>query len=121
MKNLLFIFITLITVNSFSQDQKGLNSNEFQKLKTSYLEMTNSETYRAMSTQSKLIAIKLNGLQIENVNNEVNFNKWITENISKTKFSSIDEANSMFKLSMELMSKVMDKYKDVYIKLKEAS
>jgi hypothetical protein len=121
MKNLLFIFITLITINSFSQDEKSLSPVEFQKLKTSYLEMTNSESYRAMRTESKLIASKLNVLQLENVNTGEDFNKWIKENISKTKFPSIEEANSMFATMMNLSSKVLDEFKDVYNQFSKAS
>jgi hypothetical protein len=122
MKNLFFIFLTLFTICSFSQNQDGLSSIEFQKLKKAYVEMTNSESYRAMRAQSKLIASKLNGEKLDKVETEEDFNKWILQNISKTKFSSIDEANSAFKLGMELTTKVvMTDHKDVYAQLKKAS
>lgn len=123
MKNLFFIFLTLISIDSFSQNQDGLSLAEFQKLKASYVEMTNSESYRAMKAQSKLIGSKLNGEKLSpHINTEEDFNKWITENISKTKFSNIDEANSMFKLGMELTSKViMVEFNDVWVQFHKAS
>ena len=122
MKNLFFIFLFLITINSFSQNQDGLSSHDFQKLKKAYVEMTNSDSYIAMRTQSKLIASKLNGEKLGQVETAEDFNKWILQNISKTKFSSIDEANSMFKLMLELTTKVvMVEHKDVYAQLKKAS
>ena len=122
MKNLFFTFLTFITINSFSQNQDGLSSHDFQQLKKAYVEMTNSDSYIAMRTQSKLIASKLNGEKLVQVETAEDFNKWILQNISKTKFSSIDEANSMFKLMLELTTKVvMVEHKDVYAQLKKAS
>lgn len=122
MKNLFFILTFFITINSFSQNQEGLNSTDFQQLKKAYVEMTNSDSYIAMRTQSKLIASKLNGEKLGQVETAEDFNKWILQNISKTKFSSIDEANSMFKLMLELTNKVvMVEHKNVYAQLKKAS
>ena len=122
MKNLFFTILTFITINSFSQNQEGLSSQDFQQLKKAYVEMTNSDSYIAMRTQSKLIASKLNGEKLVQVETAEDFNKWILQNISKTKFSSIDEANSAFKLGMELTTKVvMVDFKDVYAQFRKTS
>lgn len=83
--------------------------------------MTNSDSYRAMKAQSRLIVGKINGEKLSNIETNEDFNKWITQNISKTKFSSIEEGNSMFKLMMELTEKTLNEFKEVYEKLKMTS
>lgn len=75
MKNLFFTFLTFITINSFSQNQDGLSTHDFQQLKKVYVEMTNSDSYIAMRTQSKLIASKLNGEKLVQVETAEDFNK----------------------------------------------
>jgi hypothetical protein len=121
MKNLILIVLLSFTSIAFSQEQKGLTSPEFQKLKKDYLEMTKSESYRAMRTQTKLIATKTNRAMPVNVKTEEDFNKWIEESISKTQFSSIDEAKSMFKVAKELIAKNMDEFKNVWAQFRKAS
>lgn len=121
MKKIIFICLLISAINSFAQNQDGLSETEFKKLKKSYVEMTNSDSYRAMKAQSRLIVGKINGEKLSNIETNEDFNKWITQNISKTKFSSIEEGNSMFKLMMELTEKTLNEFKEVYEKLKMTS
>lgn len=121
MKKIFFIYLFISAINSFAQNHNGLSETEFKKLKKLYIEMTNSDSYRAMKAQSKLIVGKINGEKLSNIETNEDFNKWITQNISKTKFSSIEEGNSMFKLMMELTEKTLNEFKEVYEKLKRTS
>ncbi|MFN8325397.1 hypothetical protein [Flavobacterium sp.] len=121
MKKIFFICLFISAINSFAQNHNGLSETEFKKLKKLYIEMTNSDSYRAMKAQSKLIVGKINGEKLSNIETNEDFNKWITQNISKTKFSSIEEGNSMFKLMMELTEKTLNEFKEVYEKLKRTS
>ena len=42
--------------------------------------MTNSDSYRAMKAQSKLIVGKINGEKLSNIETNEDFNKWIKQN-----------------------------------------
>jgi hypothetical protein len=121
MNKVFSILLMAFTFAGFSQVQKGLTSSEFEQLKKDYAEMTRSETYRDMIASSKLVARKTNGAMPTTVKTEDDFYKWISENISKTAFSSVDEAKSMFKDTKVLVEKNREEFKEVWTQLLKAS
>lgn len=73
MKKIFFICLFISAINSFAQNQDGLSETEFKKLKKLYVEMTNSNSYSAMKTQSRLIAGKINGEKLSNIETNEDF------------------------------------------------
>lgn len=116
-----FFFLVFCTTAVFSQTQVGLSTTEFKKFKAEYGEMVKSDSYKAMRFQSKLIAGKMNGQVQADFKTREEFVRWISQNIQKTKFSSLQEAESMFIKAEQLTSKNMSEFKDVWEKFSRAS
>lgn len=122
MKYLFLAVLTFFSIGTFAQQPQGLSPTEFQKLRSDYVKMTKSEDYVSMRAKSKELAAKLNQAKDwESFKSDDTWNKWIIENISKTKFSSIEEANHLRNQMFELTRKNQIDYRDMWQRFRQAS
>src|SRR5690606_6242536 len=106
---------------SDKKNQKtGLSDEEFVQLKKDYGEMTRSATYLAMKMRMAEFASKLNG-STPNIESQEEWDKWISENLSKTAFKAIDEGKLMFKSGLYSTTKNHEEYPNVYSQLNKAT
>ena len=130
MKNVLTIlFITLsclfanaqISRDSIKQVQSGLTDVEFQKAIDAYLKMTETQTYKSNRKASLLMMEKLNHNITKSMINDEDWSKWVPENLTKTKFKSVEEANNLRKLNLELTKKQFEENAELYEMIRRAS
>ena len=106
----------------------GLSEDEMNALKESYRNMLASDLYLIKHKHSRAIAAKRNGLDFPTYPQDKNWlsndeytKKWLESNISKTKFSSTDEAYSMLQELVKLTQRVIDENPEVYQPLAKAN
>ena len=84
--------------------------------------MIKSENYVSMRARSKELAKKLNQIKgWEDFKSDDTWDRWITKNISKTMFSSIEEANHLRNQMLALTRKNQEEYREMWIRFKLAS
>lgn len=105
-----------------------LSSVEFKLLKEGYRNMLESETYDLVRKCRRTIGAKKNGLNFPNPRQDrkwladsVYTKKWLTRNIGKSKFRSVDEAYSLLKKLLDLTQRQLEENEDVYSLLSRAS
>jgi len=124
---IIFSFISINIINAQNNiDQKnskaGLTEVEFEKAKEDYLKMTQTETYKANKAMMAKLSGKINTYPTpKELRDEKEWSNWITENLSKTKFKNVDEANKLRKSSAELFQKQMDENADLYKMIRMAT
>lgn len=112
----LFCFFSEAQSVNDSVKQVGtfLTESEFQKAINAYIKMTRSETYIANRQAVNLMLKKMNNIVTESIMDDVAWSKWISENLSKTKFKSIEEANNLRKLNLDLTKKQFEENVELY-------
>ena len=127
------LFILIIILNQLninaqtdsateSKVRIGLTDSELQKAIDLYLNMTQTETYRANKIATNKIVEKLNQKVIpKEIMNDIEWKKWITVNIKKTKFINIAEANKLRNLNIELTKKQFAENVELYEMIKKAT
>ena len=127
------LFILIIILNQLninaqtdsateSKVRIGLTDSELQKAIDLYLNMTQTETYRANNIATNKIVAKLNQKVIpKEIMNDIEWKKWITVNIKKTKFINIAEANKLRNLNIELTKKQFAENVELYEMIKKAT
>lgn len=130
MKNILTIlFITLnclfanaqVSKDSVNPIQTGLTDTEFQKAIDAYIKMTETETYKSNRKAILMMIEKLNHNITKSMTNDEDWSKWVAENLAKTKFKSLEEANNLRKLNLELTKKQLEENADLYEMIRRAS
>jgi hypothetical protein len=131
MKNLIIILFFSVSQICVSQveakdsaektTQTGLSSEEVEQFKIDYAVMTKSDTYKAMKGNRTEFTKKLNGQKDAVLKPDEGWNTWITNNLSKTNFSSIEEANSMRQSGIDLTKKNMDEFPELYATFRRAT
>ena len=128
-KKLTILLITLncffanaqVSNDSIKEVQTSLTDAEFQKAINAYLKMTVTQTYISNKKASFLMTEKLNKNITRSMINDDDWSKWIVENLKKTKFKSVEEANNLRRLNLELTKKQFEENADLYEMLRRAS
>lgn len=110
MKNLFYYFalsIVVFTSNSCSDTEQGkkvINENEINFIKRDgsalqiyYLQMIRSSSYLTFEVDKNEFVNKMNfGDSNDFIRDEIDMKNWLSNNISKTAFANIEEANNHF-------------------------
>lgn len=96
----ILLFLTLFCQTTFSQSEnqlskKGLSNVDLKKACDGYIKMMETETYILHQKKTKEFAEKMNQTLTSaplDITNKDFFYKWLEENITKTKFKSVEEA-----------------------------
>lgn len=134
MKKLLSILFVLACISVNAQavaNNKTLTKSELETAKGLYSKMVSSDIYVLMNKKIRVISEKLNGLQeplpknlkelkseadIENI-----YNDWLSKNLQKTKYKSVDEGVTELMASFKMLQKVLTENKELYKLMSKAS
>ncbi|GGB73482.1 hypothetical protein GCM10007424_11740 [Flavobacterium suaedae] len=127
---ILFFSFTNLGAQSVSNDsilppvKKDLSEEELQMAVDSYLQMTKSETYKQFKKNLRENSIKLKGLDYPpdlKTSDKESIEKWLINNIEKTKYSSVKEGVEMIHKSYLLMQKLYKENTEVYTFMRRAT
>jgi|JI7StandDraft_1071085.scaffolds.fasta_scaffold71483_2 hypothetical protein len=131
MKKILIILIVLLNnLNIWAQTDSiiesktriGLTDSDLQKAIDLYIKMMQTETYKANRIATNKIIAKLDQKVIpKEIMNDIEWEKWITRNIKKTKFINATEANKLRNLNIALTKKQFDENIELYEMIKKAT
>lgn len=128
------VFLTLCVLFfqiMFSQTKTDLYSNslvkkelsdlDFKKAKDGYLQLANSDEYKKLEEITRKLASNKAIADAEIMLSDEKYLKWIKENLSQTKFKTIDEPVNFRKEYMKLQMKLEQDYSEVYELIERAS
>lgn len=135
MKYLVVLFLSLYSfikadaqVNKTDALEINLSTSEFKTLKSDYSKMLESSTYDQLRKSHRNINKKMNGIDYPDSKEDRKWmvdslytKRWLSKNIAKTKFSSVNEAYSCFKKLLDLTLKQMYDNKDMYVAMVKAN
>ncbi|UMY64664.1 MULTISPECIES: hypothetical protein [unclassified Flavobacterium] len=121
------IFVVLICFNSFGQaighiEKVKLDSIEVIKARELCEKMVQSETFRQRRTLTMEFANALpRGVTAKDISTDEEFVKYITANLSLSKFKSLDEALSRRKILLDFETKLKSENTQLYSLLERAN
>jgi hypothetical protein len=126
MKLNFLILFCLCSVNIFAQQtvktvQKSLSGTEFLKAKNQFITMFNSEHYQSkLVIEKKIIGKLTNNIPREYID-DIKWLEWLTNNIKRTKFVTIEEGVTLRQKYLELVKKVVGENEELFELMSRAS
>lgn len=111
MNNILYLFILLVGVSGYSQDKNLLEDPDYIKFEKESIELYTSKDYINYENLKNKFSEMLPDNYVEKKFKE-DFKSWITKNLDKSGFTSVEEAVS-------LDEAVTASYKKIYPKQEE--
>jgi hypothetical protein len=130
MKFIVFKLILFFTIQCANAQQSQtaaaftsvLSHEEFIKAKDLFLKMSNSDAYKSSREGTKLFVRKMKKVNIgESDKTDEAFLEWISKNLSRTSFKSIEEAVTLRKSNIDATAKMWEENQEFYEIFRRAS
>jgi len=126
------LVLTCLSINHFSYAQeprnfsagipKDLSEQEFLKATELYLQLTQTDAYKAERKAEFTLYRKFpRGTNFESFLKEEDYVKWLSENLASTKFKTIEEAIAMRREIVEKKTKFIDDNAKIFDLVKRAN
>lgn len=114
MKSFLCVIILLSQIAA-AQKVKKLSPTEFLRAKVLYLEMSQTQLYADMRKASLEFVKRLpEDVDWDRFGTEEEFREWVALNLSKSSFSSVDEALYLRRNSLDLKTRLLNENREVH-------